>query len=68
MTSPVEGLCTALKFVAALNGICAGGGYELVDKEGTKYTFTVAKSTGVYGVTGIADAAGRRSIRTPTRA
>ena len=35
------------------------GGYELVDKEGTKYTFTVAKSTGVFGLTGIADAVGR---------
>ncbi|HEX6681733.1 MAG TPA: LamG-like jellyroll fold domain-containing protein [Candidatus Limnocylindrales bacterium] len=35
------------------------GGYELVDKEGTKYTFTVAKVAGVFGLTGISDASGR---------
>ncbi|WP_162907046.1 LamG-like jellyroll fold domain-containing protein [Allorhizocola rhizosphaerae] len=42
------------------------GGYELVDKEGTKYTFTVAKTAGVYGLTGVADAAGRTLTLTYT--
>ncbi|WP_330186108.1 LamG-like jellyroll fold domain-containing protein [Dactylosporangium sp. AC04546] len=35
------------------------GGYRLVDKDGTAYTFTAATGTGVFGVTSIADAQGR---------
>jgi uncharacterized protein DUF6531 len=56
--APPAGRFSTLRTVA--------GGYELVDKEGTKYTFTVLKTTGVYGLTGIADAAGRTLTLTYT--
>jgi large repetitive protein len=35
------------------------GGYTLVDKNSTKYTFTQAAGTGIYGLTSVTDVAGR---------
>jgi large repetitive protein len=37
----------------------SGGGYTLIDKNDTVYTYTHLISTGVYGITSIADAVGR---------
>jgi RHS repeat-associated protein len=37
----------------------SGGGYTLTDKNDTVYTFTQALGSGVYGISSVADAAGR---------
>lgn len=42
------------------------GGYTLTDKNGTVYAFKQALSTGVYGITSVADAAGRTEVFTYT--
>ena len=42
--------------------VVSGGGYRLVDKDGTAYVFTTAAGAGVWRVSSITDAAGRAEV------